>query len=42
MWGCALGPLEASAQMAAFPRKEERNKERWIQKDEARASGCDQ
>ena len=24
MWGCALGPLEASALMATSPRKEER------------------
>jgi len=27
MWGCALGSLEASAQMATSPRKEERKKE---------------
>jgi len=26
MWGYALGPLEASAQMATSPRKEERKK----------------
>jgi len=27
MWGCALGPLEASALMATSPRKEERKKD---------------
>jgi len=27
MWGCALGPFEASALMATPPRKEERKKE---------------
>jgi len=26
MWGCALGPFEASALMATSPRKEERRK----------------
>jgi len=26
MWGCALGPLEASALMATSPHKEERKK----------------
>jgi len=28
MWGCALGPLEASALMATSPRKEERKKKK--------------
>jgi len=27
MWGCALGPFEASALMATSPRKKERKKE---------------
>jgi len=30
MWGCTLGPFEASALMATSPRKEERKKERNV------------
>jgi len=33
MWGCALGPLEASALMATSPRKEERKKKKDASKD---------
>jgi len=28
MWGCALGPFEASALMATSPRKEEKKKKK--------------
>jgi len=37
MWGCALGPFEASALMATSPRKEERRRKLSVTADMIRS-----